>query len=111
MDNINDCINIEVHIPKSGIFLLGSCIQYIFKICNPSHTLSSMEDELLSGSIDLGVLLTTFESLQEDYEQLDKLLEKVSSENEDLSFDNERLIDMVDEYRANEISYPHEDDD
>lgn len=70
-----------------------------------------MEDDLLSGSIDLGSLLTTFESLQEDYEQLDKLLEKVSSENEDLSFDNERLIDMVDEYRANEISYPLKDDD
>lgn len=70
-----------------------------------------MEDDLLSGSIDLGSLLTTFESLQEDYEQLDKLIEKVSSENEDLSFDNERLMDMVDEYRASAINCSLGDDD
>ena len=132
MDKASDTIEINIHIPKTGIFFLGNCIRYAWDMSHRSTELLSPEKALLDGSIDIEYVVKSFASFhwmndtlegdtdcseervdgvdepQDKEDSVDVLEAQVGvleAQVEELEARNERLVDLIEDlYRQLEMA-------
>lgn len=132
MDEASDTIEINIHIPKTGIFFLGNCIRYVWDMSHRFTELLPLEKALLDGAIDIEYVVKSFTSFhwmndspvgdtdcsEERANDVDEPPDKVDSVDvleaqvdvleaqvEELEARNERLVDLIDDlYRQLEMA-------
>lgn len=101
--NEEDSIEINIHIPKSGIFFLGSCIRYAWNMRQRIGVLLPQEKALLDGSLDIEYAVKSFIA----YEWMN---ENPLYNEDDLEFQGYEYEDQFDEEDEYESLIDNEDE-